>query len=125
LDGKTVAVWGLSFKPRTSDTRNAPALTVIDQLLDKYATVKAYDPEAMEEARDELPSKVEFADTALDALRDADALILCTEWDEFREPNFDKMQSLMRQPIVIDGRNVYDPDAMKQRGFTYQSVGRG
>jgi UDPglucose 6-dehydrogenase len=124
LDGKTVAVWGLSFKPRTSDTRNAPALTVIDQLLDKYATVKAYDPEAMEEARDELPSKVEFADTALDALRDADALILCTEWDEFREPNFDKMQSLMRQPIVIDGRNVYDPDAMKQRGFTYQSVGR-
>jgi len=124
LEGKTIAIWGLAFKPRTDDIRESPSLTVIDQLLKDYAKVKAYDPEAMENAKQLFKSGVEFAKTAYDALEGADALIILTEWDEFREPDFEKMKKIMKQPIIIDGRNIYENEEMKKLGFTYKGVGR-
>ncbi|KYK25241.1 UDP-glucose 6-dehydrogenase [Euryarchaeota archaeon SM23-78] len=124
LEGKTIAIWGLSFKPRTDDIREAPCLTVIDQLLKEYAKIKAYDPEAMENAKKVLKKGVVFAKNAYEALKDADALIILTEWDEFREPDFAKIKKLMKQHIIIDGRNIYDPIELKKLGFKYKGVGR-
>ncbi len=123
LDGKRIAIWGLSFKPRTSDIRNATALTVIAQLQDEYAQVVVFDPEAMDEARTVL-SDVVFADDAYAALDGADALIICTEWDEFRTPDLARMKSLMREPIVVDGRNVFDAGEVAATGFRYVGIGR-
>ncbi|MBN2459955.1 UDP-glucose/GDP-mannose dehydrogenase family protein [Candidatus Woesearchaeota archaeon] len=124
LSGKTVAIWGLSFKPRTDDIREAPSLTVIDQLLKEDAVVRAYDPEAMEPASNFFKKGVVFCKNGYDAVEGADALIILTEWDEFREPDFEKMKSVMKQPIIIDGRNIYEPAEVEKLGFRYKGVGR-
>jgi len=124
LEGKTIAVWGLAFKPRTDDIREAPGLTVIDQLLKEEAIVRAYDPEAMENAKQAFKKGVVFAKTAYEALEGADALLILTEWDEFREPDFEKMKKLMKQCIIIDGRNLYEPADIEKLGFKYRGVGR-
>jgi UDPglucose 6-dehydrogenase len=114
----------LSFKPRTDDVRESPALTVIDQLLKEDAQVRAYDPEAIENAKQIFKKGVHFAKNSYDTLEGADALIILTEWDEFREPDFDKMKKLMTQHIIIDGRNIYEPEEVSKLGFKYKSVGR-
>ena len=124
LKGKTVAVWGLSFKPRTDDMREAPSLTIIDGLLAAGARVQAYDPEAIRVAKGLLGSRVTFASGNYEALRGADCLAIVTEWNEFRRPDFARMRKLMRTPIVFDGRNIYTPQQMQQNGFTYYSIGR-
>ncbi|MBW2990323.1 UDP-glucose/GDP-mannose dehydrogenase family protein [Candidatus Woesearchaeota archaeon] len=124
LEGRTIAVWGLSFKPRTDDIREAPCLTVIDQLLKEYAKVRAYDPEAVGNAKKYFKKRVFFAKNAYEALKNADALIILTEWDEFREPDFEKIKQLMKELIIIDGRNIYDPVEMERLGFKYKGVGR-
>jgi UDPglucose 6-dehydrogenase len=124
LAGKTFAVWGLAFKPRTDDMREAPAITIIEGLLKAGATVQAYDPEAHETARKIFGDRITYSKNAYDALKGADALALVTEWNEFREPDFAKMQSLMKAPVVFDGRNLYSPEQMRALGFTYFSIGR-
>jgi UDPglucose 6-dehydrogenase len=124
LKGKTIAIWGLAFKPKTDDMREAPAVPIITGLLEKGARVQAYDPEAMDVARGIFGSKVTFAKKSYDALRDADALAIVTEWHEFREPDFARMRKLMRNPIIFDGRNIYHPQQMQAHGFTYSSIGR-
>lgn len=124
LSGKHFAMWGLSFKPNTDDMREAPSLVIIDQLLKAGATVKAYDPVAMEEAQHQhLGNKIQYAKDEYDALKDADALLLVTEWSEFRVPDFDEMKSLMKNPIVFDGRNVFEVDRMADLGFEYHCIG--
>jgi UDPglucose 6-dehydrogenase len=122
--GKRVAVWGLAFKPRTNDMRESPAIDIIEGLLEGGTTVVAYDPEAMEEARKIFGSRVEFAGSDYECVAGADALLLITEWQAFRNPNFDRMKNEMRQATVFDGRNVYDPKNMQEMGFTYYGIGR-
>jgi UDPglucose 6-dehydrogenase len=124
VKGKTIAVWGLSFKPKTDDMREAPAVPIIEALLSKGAKVQAYDPEAMKVAREIFGSRVTFTKRNYDALKGADALAVVTEWQEFREPDFPRMRKLMRGAVVFDGRNIYQPDQMKSEGFTYYSIGR-
>ena len=124
LKGKRLAVWGLAFKPRTDDMREAPSVPLIRGFLDAGAAVQAYDPEAMEVARGIFGSKITYADNGYAALTGADALVIVTEWNEFREPDFKKMQKLMKAPIVFDGRNLYSPEHMRTLGFTYFSIGR-
>ncbi len=124
LAGRTFGVWGLSFKPRTDDLREAPALVVIEALLGKGAKVQVHDPVAMDAARRVLGDRVGYAPTPYDALEGADALFLVTEWNEFRHPDFERMRGLMRSPVVFDGRNVFNPQAMRERGFTWYGVGR-
>ena len=124
LKGKTIGVWGLAFKPRTDDMREAPAITIISALLEQGAKVQAYDPEATDVARKHFGSKVSYARKSYEALVDADALALVTEWNEFREPDFARMRKLMKAPVVFDGRNIYNPQQMKAHGFTYFSIGR-
>jgi len=124
LEGKTIAIWGIAFKPRTDDIREAPSLTVIDQLLKEEAIVRAYDPEGMENAKQVFKKGVYFAANGYEALEGADALIILTEWDEFREPDFEKMKQLMKQHIIIDGRNIYEPEEIQNLGFKYKGVGR-
>jgi UDPglucose 6-dehydrogenase len=124
LEGKTIAIWGLSFKPRTDDIRESPSLVVIDQLQKEYAKIKVYDPEALDNARKLFKKGVSFAKDGYDAIAGADALIILTEWDEFREPDFDKMKKLMKQKIIIDGRNIYEPKELKKLGFSYKGIGR-
>ncbi len=124
LEGKTIAIWGLAFKPRTDDVREAPAITVIEMLRREYAKVRAYDPEAVDNMRAIFGDKVYFAKDAYEALEGADALVILTEWDEFREPDFARMKELLRAPIVIDGRNIFNPDEVRALGFQYAGVGR-
>src|SRR6478735_1273323 len=124
LKGKTIAVWGLAFKPKTDDMREAPAIPIIEALIAKGAKVQAYDPEAMKVAKTIFGSKVNFTAKNYDALKNADALAVITEWQEFREPDFARIKKLMRTPVVFDGRNIYQPDQMKALGFTYISMGR-
>jgi UDPglucose 6-dehydrogenase len=124
LKGKTIAIWGLAFKPKTDDMREAPAITIVDALLKQGVRVQAYDPEATDVARRHFGSKVTYARRSYEALAGADALALVTEWNEFREPDFVKMRKLMREPVIFDGRNIYNPAQMKSRGFAYFSVGR-
>lgn len=124
LEGKRIAVWGLAFKPRTDDMREAPAVPLIHGLLAGGASVQAYDPEAMRIARTIFGSSVTFADTSYGALEGADALALITEWNEFREPDYARMKKLMRTPVVFDGRNIYKADTVRSQGFTYFSMGR-
>jgi len=124
LEGKTIALWGLAFKPRTDDVREAPAVTVIEMLKREYANVRAFDPEAVENARRIFGDQVYFAKDAYDALAGADALLILTEWDEFREPDFGRMKELLKQPVVIDGRNIFNPEDVRAAGFTYSGVGR-
>lgn len=124
LGGKTIAIWGLAFKPKTDDMREAPAIVIINALLEKGATVQVFDPEAMHVAKGLFDSKVTYASKSYDALKGADALVIVTEWHEFREPDFARMKQLMASPVIFDGRNLYDPKQIAQQGFTYHSVGR-
>jgi len=124
LKGKRIAVWGLAFKPRTDDMREAPAVPLINGILAAGATVHAYDPEATTVARGIFGSKVTFADNGYAALKGADALAIVTEWNEFREPDFGRMKKLLRSPLIFDGRNLYNPDQIRAHGFTYLSIGR-
>jgi UDPglucose 6-dehydrogenase len=124
LKGKTIAVWGLAFKPRTDDMREAPSIPLLEALLTAGARVQAYDPEAMKIARGIFGNRVTFAANNYDALKGADALAIVTEWNEFRRPDFARMRKLMKEPLVFDGRNLFAPEQMKQNGFTYYSVGR-
>jgi UDPglucose 6-dehydrogenase len=130
LRGRTVAIWGLAFKPGTDDLREAPSLALIERLIDAGARVKAYDPVATETARRQLPGawldsrRLEFAAHQYEAVAGADALALVTEWKPFRHPDFDALKKLMRMPIVFDGRNQYDPDQVRAQGFEYFGIGR-
>src|SRR5262245_60635788 len=124
LKGKRIAVWGLAFKPRTDDMREAPSVPLIQGLVSLGATVHAYDPEAMKVAKSIFGSKVHYADSSYGALTGADALAIVTEWNEFREPDFTRMRKLMRGPIIFDGRNIYNPESLRALGFTYFSMGR-
>ncbi len=124
LKDKTIAVWGLAFKPKTDDMREAPAITIIGKLLEAGAGVQAYDPKAVPIARGIFGDRIKYAERSYDALTGADALALVTEWHEFREPDFARMRTLMRRPVIFDGRNIYDPGQMKSLGFTYHSIGR-
>src|SRR5687768_7393415 len=124
LKGKTIAVWGLSFKPRTDDMREAPSIPLIEALLAAGAKVRAYDPEATGVAKGIFGKRITYAANNYDALKNADALAIVTEWNEFRRPDFARMRTLMRAPIVFDGRNLFTPGQMKQNGFRYYSIGR-
>ena len=124
LRGKTIAVWGLSFKPRTDDMREAPAIPLIDRLLHAKAKIQAFDPQAKPVAKRIFGKKIVLADKNYDALKGADALVIATEWNEFREPDFARMRRLMKTPVIFDGRNIYSPEQMRSLGFTYYSVGR-
>ncbi|MCH6545855.1 MAG: UDP-glucose/GDP-mannose dehydrogenase family protein [Deltaproteobacteria bacterium] len=124
LSGLTFALWGLSFKPRTDDMREAPSIIVIESLLKDGAQIQAYDPEANGEAKKIFGERIHYAKRNYDALRGADALIVVTEWNEFRRPNFQRVKELLKNPVVFDGRNIYDPAEMRKMGFTYYSIGR-
>ena len=123
LRGLHLAVWGLSFKPKTDDMREAPSLVIIEKLLAAGCTVTAYDPVAMDEARHTLGDAITYAKDEFDALIDADALLVVTEWPEFRVPNFKVMAKLMKQQVIFDGRNIYDPAEMRELGFAYHCIG--
>ncbi len=125
LAGRTLAVWGLAFKPRTDDIREAPALTLIDSLLAAGVTVQVHDPEAMANVRELYGDRLVYADRPYAALEGADALVIVTEWPEFRSPNFDTMKRLLKGPVIFDGRNIYDYTHMEALGFTYYGIGRG
>jgi UDPglucose 6-dehydrogenase len=126
LKGRVFAIWGLSFKPQTDDIREAPALTIISHLLEAGARVQAYDPEAMTATRQYLGdnSNVSYVSSTYEALKGADALIICTEWSKFREPDFERMQSLMKAPVIFDGRNLYNPLKLANLGFKYFYIGQ-
>ena len=124
LSGRTIALWGLAFKPRTDDMREAPAIPIIERLLERGAKVQAYDPAATPVARRIFDGRITLCDKSYDALVGADALAIVTEWNEFREPDFGKMRSLLKAPVVFDGRNIYTPEQMRALGFTYFSMGR-
>jgi UDPglucose 6-dehydrogenase len=124
LKGKTIAVWGLSFKPNTDDMREAPSIPLIEALIAAGAKVQAYDPEATTVAKGIFGNRISYASTNYDALKGAEALAIVTEWSKFRRPDFSRMRTLMRAPIIFDGRNLFTPEQMKQNGFTYYSIGR-
>lgn len=124
LNGKTIAVWGLAFKPRTDDIREAPALVLINWLLEKGATVHVHDPEAMENVKAELGDKITYCERRMAAIEGADALVIMTEWKDYHSPDFAEMYQLMATPVIFDGRNLYEPERMKRRGYTYHSIGR-
>ena len=123
IKNKIFAVWGLAFKPRTNDMRESPAITIINMLLDKGARIKAYDPKAMETAKIIFGDKIVYSSNSYEALENADALILITEWNEFKRPSFDKIKSKLKEPIIFDGRNQYDKKRMTDRGIKYISLG--
>jgi UDPglucose 6-dehydrogenase len=124
LKGKKIAIWGLAFKPNTDDIREAPALYIIDELLKEGVSIIAFDPEAMNNVKKIVGDKIIFAANQYEAIRDCDALIIATEWSEFRTPDFEKMAGIMKNKIVFDGRNVYEPLKMKELGYYYESIGR-
>jgi len=124
LEGKTIAIWGLAFKPETDDIREAPALYIINELLSKGAKVVAFDPEAMPNVKRKYGDKITFSETMYNALDNADALIINTEWSIFRTPDFIKVKELLNNPVIFDGRNLYDVSDMEKEGITYVSIGR-
>ncbi|MDR0973456.1 MAG: UDP-glucose 6-dehydrogenase, partial [Prevotellaceae bacterium] len=124
LKGKTIALWGLSFKPETDDMREAPSLVLIEMLLAAGCTVRAYDPVAMEECKRRIDGRIEYAKDMYDAVLDADALLLVTEWKEFRMPSWPVVLKAMRKPVILDGRNLYEPEDMCKLGFEYHCIGR-
>ncbi len=124
LAGTTIAVWGLAFKPRTDDMREAPGLVVIEELLAKGAKVRSYDPKAMAPARQYLGDRVTWCQRSYEAVEGADALVIVTEWGEFREPDFARIKSLMKRPAIFDGRNIYKPELLRELGFHYEGIGR-
>ena len=124
LEEVRVAIWGLAFKPNTDDIREAPVFYIIDELLKAKAHVSVFDPEAMKHVKAKYGDRLEYMESSYGALQEADALIVVTEWNEFRKPDFGLMKNLMRQPVIFDGRNIYDPVKIRQRGFLYHSIGR-
>ena len=124
LKNRTIAIWGIAFKPQTDDLREAPALVIIESLLKEGAKVKIHDPAAMANARKVFGSGVHYYESSYDALKDADALAVVTEWNEFRKPDFALMKSLLKEPVIFDGRNIYDPKEVRDAGFTYYGIGR-
>ena len=123
LSGKTFGFWGLSFKPKTDDMREAPSVVIIEHLLAAGAKVKAFDPVAMEEAKHMVGNKIEYSTEQYDTLKGVDALILATEWPEFRFPNFEHMAEIMKDKVIFDGRNIYDSSELKEKGFAYYGIG--
>ena len=124
IEGKTVAIWGLAFKPNTDDIREAPALEIIDALLERGANVRCYDPEAMPNVQQVLGDTIDYSEKMYDTLEGADFLVIATEWPEFRTPDFDKIGALLKEKLIFDGRNVFEMDSMRKHGFTYYSIGR-
>ena len=124
LKGRTIAIWGLAFKPKTDDMREAPAIRIIEDLLHDGASVNAYDPEAAKTARGIFGQRIRICEKSYEALAGADGLAVVTEWNEFREPDYTKMRQLLKQPVVFDGRNIYSPAHMRALGFSYFSIGR-
>jgi UDPglucose 6-dehydrogenase len=124
IKGLKIALWGLSFKPNTDDMREAPALTIIEELTRLGATITAYDPIAMNEAKRILGNKISYATNEMEAVKDADVLFIVTEWLDFRSPDFDELGNTMNQRIILDGRNIYDKNTIKEHNFTYLSIGQ-
>ncbi|MBN31942.1 MAG: UDP-glucose 6-dehydrogenase [Crocinitomicaceae bacterium] len=124
LNGKKIAIWGLAFKPETDDIREAPSLYMIEKLKAAGAIVVAFDPEAMDNVRERIGDNIHYASNHMDALNEADALLICTEWQVFRNPNMDDVKSRLKSPVVFDGRNLYELDTMRENGFYYKSIGR-
>jgi UDPglucose 6-dehydrogenase len=124
LAGKTFGIWGLAFKPRTDDMRDAPSITVINALLKAGAKVQAFDPEAMREARKIFGDRIRYAEHNYEALEGAAALLILTEWNEFRRPDFARMKQMLANPVIFDGRNIYDPRDLLKLGFKYFPIGR-
>ena len=125
LEGKTFAVWGLAFKPKTNDMREAPSITIINALLEIGAKIKAFDPKAVEEAKFYFNNKITYTNNAYEALEGADGMLLLTEWNEFRRPDFEKIKTMMKTPVIFDGRNQYDTKRLEEKGFEYHQIGRG
>ena len=125
LTGKTFAVWGLAFKPKTNDMREAPAITIINDLLKRGAKISAYDPKAIEEAKFYFQDRITYAKNSYDALSNCDCMLLLTEWNEFRRPDFDKIKTLLKSPVIFDGRNQYNAERLKEKGFEYYQIGVG
>ena len=123
LNGKTFAVWGLAFKPKTNDMREAPAITIINDLLKRGAKISAYDPKAIEEAKFYFQDRITYAKNSYDALTNCDCMLLLTEWNEFRRPDFDKIKTLLKNPVIFDGRNQYNAERLKEKGFEYYQIG--
>jgi UDPglucose 6-dehydrogenase len=123
--GKRIALWGLAFKANTDDMRESPALHLVDQLLEAGAEVAAHDPAAMHEAQRRLGDRITFAKTSYEAAAGADALVVATDWNEYRFPDFGRVKQALKRPVLVDGRNLYDPAKMRELGFTYRSIGRG
>jgi UDPglucose 6-dehydrogenase len=124
IDNKKLAVWGLSFKPNTDDVREAPALWLIEELVKQGASISAFDPEGMPNTQKTLSVKIEYANDFYEVLENVDALIICTEWNEFRNPDFDRVREALNAPVIFDGRNLYDTHKMAAYGFDYHSIGR-
>lgn len=124
IKGLTIGIWGLAFKPKTDDMREAPAITIINSLLEKGAIIKAYDPKSYNCAKYYLGEKITYCNSSYEAIEMADCMLLLTEWNEFRRPDFDRVKSLMKSPIIFDGRNQYDSNRLKEKGFVYYSIGR-
>lgn len=124
VKGKTIALWGLAFKPETDDMREAPALVLIEKLLEEGAVVRAYDPAAMEECKRRVGERLYYARDMYDAVLDADALLLVTEWKEFRLPSWAVVKRTMRNPLVLDGRNIYEKEDIEEHGFIYHCIGK-
>ena len=124
MKGKRIALWGLSFKPDTDDMRDAPSLVIIDELVKAGATVTGYDPVAIPECKRRIADKINYATDPYDAIKDVDALLLVTEWKEFRVPKWTEMENLMKNKLIFDGRNIYDPEDMKKWGWIYYGIGR-
>lgn len=124
LDGKTITIWGLAFKPRTDDIREAPALVLIDWLLEQGASVRVHDPEAVENVKADYGDKLTYCNMRMGSVKGTDALVIMTEWKDYHSPDFAEMYQLMQAPVIFDGRNLYEPERMKRRGYTYHSIGR-
>jgi UDPglucose 6-dehydrogenase len=124
LEGKTIAIWGLAFKPRTDDMREAPSIVIISQLLEAGAKVRVNDPVAIKEAEKVFGGRIEYNANEYEILKDADALVIVTEWNEYRNPDFERIAELLAKPVIFDGRNLYEPRRMKQIGFEYFAIGR-
>ena len=123
IQGKTFAVWGLSFKPKTDDMREAPSVVIIEKLLAQGAKVLAHDPVAMNEAKHSLGDKITYCAKQEDALNNADALLIVTEWPEFRSPDFEEVKNKLTEAVIFDGRNIYDAEELKSMGFKYYGIG--
>lgn len=124
LKGRTFALWGIAFKPKTDDIREAPSQRIIEGLLAGGAKVHVSDPKALEHLKKELGDKVRYFTEGYEALAGADALVICTEWNEYRSADFDRIKSILKNPVIFDGRNLYSTEQMRRRGFTYYSIGR-